>query len=1223
MGHQRVFEVSDGTSQMQFPNPNQRRAHPRAQGRPRQPLRLGPGETTIDISGLDSSPTLHSLMPQTIPQTMPQGRNSESLPQFQSGTVSGFDDINDGHSQVQSHSPQLGSHEASAYGGLAPDGPAPAHNEPAQVGLDQDEPPLESLPPFFENAIRDFDDSLVLIFIVLKLKKRSLRSFLFDILESEHPYIMHQVGMFFGKGIAAELLGEWQLYCRHRETWDGPLARAAANYATDRMHKELRGLLTLKEDVLEPDNDASAVTPQQKRKRLDELDIVAEDLGLALTAEERTFFGSIAEGSGSTNSVEIMSEGQGAESGAAGEEVGIGGVSEGASITSQEPGTPAQMATATSAKLLPGSSHQWIKRALEISAKGALSASGAQGQESGSSKPIPTQARVVASQRPTHARINRQLVNVLKRNSTKSFFRRPAVAMTQEEVKSFSFDGIHERLESKAPIFHHTLRRLTEYQTAPLGIKSLDPMHDIESRTAIVGTQASMIMHCQSQRHNYFQRIMGIFFHAASCSKDVINTLAKAHICVSYDSTLAAIGSLTEDAISIVREAVLKDNWYIIYDNINLFMTVTDQRVDNADTQINGATATIVPGKDLGIVDKPYNPQATLTLDDFLPDDQAVKDAAVASRFYLVDVLQRHYSTYKRISMSPIREIRSLPIEQSITYPISAMEIDQSSVEGNLEILRFITARTLVLPATYFDNGKKIIVAGDQLTVSRVEAIKRSVDDDVTAFDRMEWALPALQLFHLQMNLCSLILKTYFGESDKPGSLSFYIARLKRKRVSEESSSYHAANELMRNVFDGMVLRLWQEELGVDSSETLDELGANQDATTMLNQVCTKAEAIRTRYIIRPEATRKAHGNANTNAALFIRDMLVYIELGDAIKQGDVGRIEAVLVPITIMFQAGGTKNYANQLLRLAFDIRHIWTEQRTDAIFSSWLVNTTGKAGGWIPSDLYQEHNNLFTKVRYSAKGSNRTFANMSQDSSVNCRTYGVIKANVTKAFGVSHNSGFHSTVSATKDVRRVVRSLEELGVLGINTRPAKDHTIKPAKDLHFLGQKNMIHGNLRSFHQSIGKLYRNDQYQGSSSEYEDSSVLGEINWRFDQEVDRELGDNEELGELSWSETDHDTDSGEGGEDGEVSSDGEFEIAQENVDDTVDIALEMIKVDINSGASDEEAIEDILRRATRDYMAEVDEGEDDDGAIACSCEDPNDPFVDHNHCKHFRHSEE
>ncbi|KAG0011207.1 hypothetical protein BGZ81_002342 [Podila clonocystis] len=979
------------------------------------------------MSGLGSRPTLHSLTPQTILQC----QNGESLSQFQAGPVCDFDDTTGGHSQVLSQGLHLGPHGELAHDGLFPDGSA--QDEPAQVGPDQDEPPLEAPSPSFKAEIRDFNgDSLVLIFVVLKLRKMSLQSFLFDLLESEHPYITHQVGMFFGKGVAAELLGKWQLYCRHKRKWDWKLAHAAANYATDRMQRELRGLSAMKEDVSELDEDASEDTPQQKRKRFDELEIIAEDLGLTLTAEERTFYGAVTEGSGFTNSgVEVMSEGAGpgAGSGAVGEGDGVGR---------------------------------------------------ANGSES------PSQARTVVGQKTARSRVNRQLVHELKRTSTKSFFRRPAVAMTQEEVRSFSFDGIHERLESKAPIFHHTLRRLTEDQIAPISTKSLDPVHDIESRTAIVGTLASMIMHCRTERHNYFQRVMGIFFHASGCSKNVINILSKAHICVSYDSTLAAISALTEDALGLVREAVLKNSWYIIYDNINLFMTVSDQRADNADTQINGATATIVPGKDLGTADKPFNPLAALTLDDFFPDDQAVKDAAVASRFYLVDVLRRHHEKYKGIFMPPIREIRSLPVEQSVTYPIPAMEIDQSSVEGNLEILKFITACTLVLPANYFDNGKRVIVAGDQLTVSRVEAIQRCVDDDVRAFDRMEWALPALQLFHLQMNLCSLILKTHLGESNKPGSLSFYVARLKRKRISEGSSSFHAADELMRNVFDGMVLRLWQEELGIDPSETLEALGANHDTTRMFDQVSTAAEAIRTRYLVLPEANRKAYGNANTNAALFIQDMLVYIELGDAIKQGDVGRIEAVLGPITIMFQAGGTKNYAIQLLRLAFDIRHTWTERRTDAVFSSWLVNTTGKAGGWIPSDLYQEHNNLFTKVRYAAKGSNRTFANMSQDSSVNCRTYGFIKAN---------------------------------------------------------------------------------------------------------EVDREPDHNEELSEFTESD-------GDGYEDSEFSSDGELESLQENADGMADIAREMRKVEINSRASDEAAIEEILGRATRDYIGEISEDEDDDRAI-------------------------
>ncbi|KAF9080946.1 hypothetical protein BGX29_004890, partial [Mortierella sp. GBA35] len=250
---------------------------------------------------------------------MAQSRNGESLPQFRAGPVYGFDDTTNGHSQVISQGPQLGSYEEPANGDPAPDGFA--QDEPAQVGPDQVEPPLEAPSPSFKDAIRDFDgDSLVLVFLVLQLRRMSLRSFLFDLLESNHPYVMHQMGMFFGKGVAAELLEKWQMYCRHRRDWDGKLARAAANYATDRMQKELRGLLALKDDVPEPVEDASAETPQQKRKRFDELEVIAEDLGLGLTAEERTFYGAVTEG------VEVRSEGAGpgAGPGAVGEGAGPG-----------------------------------------------------------------------------------------------------------------------------------------------------------------------------------------------------------------------------------------------------------------------------------------------------------------------------------------------------------------------------------------------------------------------------------------------------------------------------------------------------------------------------------------------------------------------------------------------------------------------------------------------------------------------------------------------------------------------------------------------------------------------------------------------------------------------------------------------------------------------------------------------------------------------------------
>ncbi|KAG0195305.1 hypothetical protein BGX33_003706, partial [Mortierella sp. NVP41] len=87
--------------------------------------------------------------------TMPQGRNGE-LPQVQAGPVCGFDDITDGHSQVQSHGPQLGSHGEPAHNGLAPDGSAqdePAHGWLAPDGSAQDEPAHGWLAP--DGSVQD------------------------------------------------------------------------------------------------------------------------------------------------------------------------------------------------------------------------------------------------------------------------------------------------------------------------------------------------------------------------------------------------------------------------------------------------------------------------------------------------------------------------------------------------------------------------------------------------------------------------------------------------------------------------------------------------------------------------------------------------------------------------------------------------------------------------------------------------------------------------------------------------------------------------------------------------------------------------------------------------------------------------------------------------------------------------------------------------------------
>ncbi|ORY95118.1 hypothetical protein BCR41DRAFT_295371, partial [Lobosporangium transversale] len=201
---------------------------------------------------------------------------------------------------------------------------------------------------------------------------------------------------------------------------------------------------------------------------------------------------------------------------------------------------------------------------------------------------------------------------------------------------------------------------------------------------------------------------------------------------------------------------------------------------------------------------------------------------------------------------------------------------------------------------------------------------------DTTSFSRMQWALPVIQLFHLQMVLCGTILRTHYGSFSSPGSLGFIISMLERKRLGMDTSNFHAADELIRHTFDAMVRRLWEVEFGLEISDMrayecgLESHGRSGNGRV---QMFERVNAV-VQKCLRNASRVVMENNANANAVLFLRDTLAYIELGTAIKVGDVGRIKNVLETITVMFQAGGMKNYARELLRLAYGIHHGWSEQ-------------------------------------------------------------------------------------------------------------------------------------------------------------------------------------------------------------------------------------------------------------------------------------------------------
>ncbi|KAG0012513.1 hypothetical protein BGZ82_002575, partial [Podila clonocystis] len=513
---------------------------------------------------------------------------------------------------------------------------------------------------------------------------------------------------------------------------------------------------------------------------------------------------------------------------------------------------------------------------------------------------------------------------------------------------------------------------------------------------------------------------------------------------------MRSLESLTNDAMAQVRHVVKTQSWYLVYDNINFPLRKSDQRSNNVDTFESGTTATVVIGDDLGTVDQLRPPFGLLRMEDLVPDDANVLHFKCFCRYHLVEILRRHNKSYQYCSV-PIPKKDPLPIKKTMRFPLPSMPINQASVEGNMHVLNDITVGMLQLPPGWFNGGKRIVIAGDQLTVARVRTLKRYWWDDTDDYNKLMWATPVMQLFHLQMLLGHTILRTHFGEATAGGSLAFNVTMLGWKRVKVDKLDFHAVDELLRHTFEAMVLRVWEIVLETDDLDTLAwELGA----AGISHMTALNVDTILDRYLNISDSERFG-SMASRNAALFIRDMLLYVELSSAIKMGDIGRIEEVLRWLTVMFQAGTTKNYAYELLHLHCGLHYSWPSQMKRAVMSSWLVNTTGKPNRWFPSDLYQEHNNLSIKVIHAAKGSSTPWEMLAKSVSTNIETFNEVAAQLESQYKIPKNRSKHKVVSADEDINKILRSLKEHGILEYECGPKA--ATDPVSDLFEDGLVNL----------------------------------------------------------------------------------------------------------------------------------------------------------------------
>ncbi|KAG0221623.1 hypothetical protein BGW42_007450, partial [Actinomortierella wolfii] len=443
---------------------------------------------------------------------------------------------------------------------------------------------------------------------------------------------------------------------------------------------------------------------------------------------------------------------------------------------------------------------------------------------------------------------------------------------------------------------------------------------------------------------------------------DVLSALG---LCVSENKVQAILRNLTKDAMVRVREAVLSNDWFLVYDNINIAARHHHQRLSNPDTFDNGTAATVIlisqeDNKKLTEGDKEARQGESAGQHDDLNGEhnkhednhrapetvEVVRPARSAAPFaftfitnfenaaYFLDACRHHFaSTIARSQrmlhppgVIPLMPIDRLPVRKTITFPLPTMKFDESTIAGNLAVLEHVTTVGLRLRlARYFSDVTRVIVAGDQMTMARLWTLKfhRAITND--PFSSLGWVHPIPQLFHLRMTLCGTIFRTYYGDEEcpGPGTLADIIAALGYKYLTKKNIIFKVADELLKITFEALLLLLWntlqdlrnpgEAEIVRVTDIIIDVLGGPDSPL--------KGSSDSTHQLFGRSCT-----TADINALMFLRDVAVYIDLEDAIRNGDIGRIRAVLPIITTMMHGGGNTNYAREMLRLLYGMRHAWT---------------------------------------------------------------------------------------------------------------------------------------------------------------------------------------------------------------------------------------------------------------------------------------------------------
>ncbi|KAJ6616386.1 hypothetical protein B0H10DRAFT_1879236, partial [Mycena sp. CBHHK59/15] len=269
-----------------------------------------------------------------------------------------------------------------------------------------------------------------------------------------------------------------------------------------------------------------------------------------------------------------------------------------------------------------------------------------------------------------------------------------------------------------------------------------------------------MLAFVRNRATNILPLILGLFFKISGTSSRVVLMLSNAGVCVSSRTVERLKVHITEDAIQLAVQLITSGRvFFTIFDNINIFLRKSQQRLSNTNDMINATNCAVVGVEDV----EPFT------------------EADLAEQLALRG---------RRANASPT-DILPTPTDDEIvgkTFVALISEMIVAFTPGN----------------SGWTDRKNIAEAVADMMPK--DCPLPSTASDARPMERLEYVQELSAPFHFALQASHMLMRTHYGHAvEDPGSLAAHKGLLNRK-WDVSKPNYAAAKSLIRHSLIARIL---------------------------------------------------------------------------------------------------------------------------------------------------------------------------------------------------------------------------------------------------------------------------------------------------------------------------------------------------------------------------------------------------------------------------------